>query len=164
MESTLVSGVEIRNDSVAPLPAPFLLKARAVGKVEQEHKGRGIPKREARNIDLKPFLPKCRKTKAGEMKAFKIPATAKPNRMKREACLKIDQVSRMNVTRNSTIGPQVPHESAPSDRFVEPSETSYVNNIGKMTLSLPTNASIYSHHPMVSSFSPLMFCLTARNE
>jgi len=104
IESMLVSGGEIRNDSVAPFPAPLLLNAKAVGKVEQEQSGRGIPKREARNIDLNPFLPKCRKTKAGERKAFKIPATAKPNRTKRDASLKIDQVSRMNVARNSTMG------------------------------------------------------------
>jgi len=41
--------------------------------------------------------------------------------------------------------------------LVEPSETSYVNNIGTMALSLLTNFSIYSHQPMVSSFSPFMF-------
>ncbi len=47
MESTPVSGVEIKNAAVAPLLAPCCRKPAAAGTTPQLHKGRGIPSSEA---------------------------------------------------------------------------------------------------------------------
>jgi len=47
MESIPVVGVEIKNDRVAPLFAPCLLKEIAVGITPQEQKSKGIPNRAA---------------------------------------------------------------------------------------------------------------------
>nr|QJR98111.1 hypothetical protein Prevot99_2700 [uncultured Prevotella sp.] len=43
MESTPVSGVAMRNDTVAPLLAPSLRSDMAVGMTPHEHSGNGIP-------------------------------------------------------------------------------------------------------------------------
>src|SRR3989338_4702058 len=57
IESTPVSGVDIKNESVAPFEAPLLRNDIAVGKTPHEHNGNGMPKRAARNTDLNPVLP-----------------------------------------------------------------------------------------------------------
>src|SRR5437870_4428560 len=59
IESTPVSGVEIKKERVAPLEAPFFLNAIAAGITPQEHNGRGIPPMAAQNTDLNLFCPKC---------------------------------------------------------------------------------------------------------
>ena len=58
IESTPVSGVEIRKESVAPFEAPFFLKDMAVGITPHEQSGKGTPNKAAVKTDLKPFLPK----------------------------------------------------------------------------------------------------------
>ena len=47
MESTPVSGVAMRNDTVAPLEAPSLRSPMAVGITPHEHKGSGTPNSDA---------------------------------------------------------------------------------------------------------------------
>lgn len=51
--STPDSGVEIKNEEVDPLEAPDFLRVTAAGMTEQEHRGRGTPKREAKKTLLK---------------------------------------------------------------------------------------------------------------
>ena len=57
MESIPVSGVEMRNEVVAPLLAPPRRSAMAVGITEHEHKGMGTPNNEARPTERKSSLP-----------------------------------------------------------------------------------------------------------
>ncbi len=57
MESTPVSGVEMRNEVVAPRLAPFCRIAAAVGSTEQEQSGRGIPQIDAVKTDFQLRLP-----------------------------------------------------------------------------------------------------------
>ncbi len=47
IESTPDSGVDTKNETVAPLEAPCFLKDMAVGKTPQEHKGSGTPNKAA---------------------------------------------------------------------------------------------------------------------
>lgn len=58
MESTPVWGVDIKNELVAPLEAPFLKNEMPVGITPHEHKGMGIPNNEAFNDDLKLAFPR----------------------------------------------------------------------------------------------------------
>ena len=60
MESSPVSGVEIRKEVVAPLLAPLRRRDVATGSTEHEHSGRGMPNREARVTDLRLLPPRCR--------------------------------------------------------------------------------------------------------
>ena len=59
IESSPVSGVEIRKDVVAPLLAPLRRSDVATGSTEHEHSGSGMPNREARVTDLRRFSPRC---------------------------------------------------------------------------------------------------------
>lgn len=56
IESTPVCGVEIRNETVAPFPAPLLCMDIPVGITPQEHKGMGIPINEAFVTERKLFF------------------------------------------------------------------------------------------------------------
>jgi len=51
IDSALVSGVEIKKETVAPLVAPRLRRDIAVGRTEQEQSGSGTPASEANRID-----------------------------------------------------------------------------------------------------------------
>ena len=51
IESTPVSGVEIRNAVVEPRLAPARRRALAVGNTEHEHRGRGAPISAARRTE-----------------------------------------------------------------------------------------------------------------
>jgi hypothetical protein len=55
--STPVCGVEIKNDSVAPLVAPLLYIEVATGITPHEQSGIGTPKIEAFKMDIIPGLP-----------------------------------------------------------------------------------------------------------
>jgi hypothetical protein len=78
IESTPVSGVDIRKAAVAPLLAPCRRKLAAAGTTPQLHKGMGTPRAEALMM-LENFpLPRCLATKSSERKAFNSPATKKP--------------------------------------------------------------------------------------
>ena len=56
IESTPVSGVEIRKLVTAPLEAPLSFKEAATGNTPQLHKGRGIPITEAHRTEVEDFL------------------------------------------------------------------------------------------------------------
>ena len=60
MESTPVSGVEIRNETVAPLVAPCRRKPSAAGSTPQEQSGSGAPIADAQSTDLTLPVPKKR--------------------------------------------------------------------------------------------------------
>jgi hypothetical protein len=78
IESTPVSGVDMRKAAVAPLLAPCCRKLAAAGTTPQLHKGIGTPRAEALMM-LENFpLPRCLATKSSERKAFNSPATKKP--------------------------------------------------------------------------------------
>lgn len=79
MESIPVCGVEIKNDVVLPLDAPFLCMAIPVGITPQEQSGNGTPKREALKVDFNDCPPKYLLTNDCGTKACKIPAKKKPN-------------------------------------------------------------------------------------
>ena len=84
IESIPDSGVEIRKAAVAPLLAPCRRKLAAAGTTPQLHKGMGTPIAEALMM-LETFsFPRCFATKSSERKAFRIPATKKPNRTNME--------------------------------------------------------------------------------
>tara|TARA_B100000886_G_C20022638_1_gene326554 strand:+ start:348 stop:518 length:171 start_codon:yes stop_codon:yes gene_type:complete len=55
IESTPVSGVEIKKLDVGPFFTPAFLKVTADGITEHEQSGRGIPKREA--FTISPIVP-----------------------------------------------------------------------------------------------------------
>jgi hypothetical protein len=55
IESTPVSGVDIKKERTAPFDAPFFLNDIAIGTTPQEHSGIGIPNRAARKTDLVPL-------------------------------------------------------------------------------------------------------------
>ena len=57
MESIPDSGVEIRNEDVAPLEAPDFLRVTAAGMTEQEHSGSGTPAKEAKKTDFRLLSP-----------------------------------------------------------------------------------------------------------
>jgi len=78
MESTPVVGVEIRNESVAPLLAPDLLIEFANGITPHEHTGNGVPKRVALITKKTLLLPKCFVTKVSGISSCKIPANISP--------------------------------------------------------------------------------------
>ena len=81
MESTPVSGVEIRNAVVAPLLAPCLLREIIMGRTEQEHSGRGMPKRDASVVDLRSSPPKLFVKRFSEMTWRRNPAINMPKRI-----------------------------------------------------------------------------------
>jgi hypothetical protein len=58
IESTPVCGVEIKNELVAPLDAPFLKNEIPVGITPHEQSGIGIPSNEAFTDDLKSDFPR----------------------------------------------------------------------------------------------------------
>ena len=102
IESTPVSGVAMRNATVAPLLAPCRTSPSAVGSTPQEQRGTGTPMIDAQSTDLtRPVARKRRKTRDGTRTAS-APATAKPNSRKSEASLKIDQVSPPTWRRRQT--------------------------------------------------------------
>ena len=97
MESTPVSGVEIRNETVAPLVAPWRRKPRAVGSTPQEQSGSGAPIADAQSTDLTLPVPKKRsRVRAGTMTAS-TPASAKPNSRKIAASFTIHQVCKRDL-------------------------------------------------------------------
>ena len=78
IESTPVSGVEIKNEVVAAGLAPLSRSAIAVGITEQEQSGNGTPIDEARKTDRKEFFPSSRYTCCSGIKARKHAAAAIP--------------------------------------------------------------------------------------
>jgi hypothetical protein len=81
MESTPVMGVDIRNESVAPLLAPDFLMEVANGITPQEHTGRGIPKIVDFTTEEILSFPKCLVTMLSGTNSCKIPAKARPKRI-----------------------------------------------------------------------------------
>jgi hypothetical protein len=80
IESTPVSGVEMRNEAVAPLPAPCLRSAVAVGMTEQEQSGTGMPYSDALKTERRFSPPSCFRTALAGTKTRRSPATRKPIR------------------------------------------------------------------------------------
>ncbi len=78
MESTHVIGVEIRNESVAPLEAPDFLMDVASGITPQEQTGRGIPKTVDLTTDETLSFPKCLVTILSGTSSCKRPAKINP--------------------------------------------------------------------------------------
>src|SRR3990167_2096980 len=93
IESTPVSGVDIKNESVAPFEAPLLRNDIAVGKTPHEHNGNGMPKRAARNTDLNPGLPRCFTTFSLSKKICMNPAIKVPKSIYGAAETKVLQIS-----------------------------------------------------------------------
>ena len=81
MESTPDSGVEMRNDVVAPLLAPCLRSDTAAGNTPQDHNGMGIPNMEAFSTDRKRPCPRCLATEPGLRNTRNNPETIRPNRI-----------------------------------------------------------------------------------
>ena len=78
MESTPVSGVEIRNEVVAPRLAPERRSWVAVGMTEQEHRGTGTPMTAAVATDFASSPPSRRATQRVGTRTASRPAIAKP--------------------------------------------------------------------------------------
>jgi hypothetical protein len=80
IESTPDVGVEMRNESIAPLLAPFLCNISEVGITPHEHNGKGIPRRAAFTTErIFPF-PKCLDIVSTLRKTWSSPAKKKPNK------------------------------------------------------------------------------------
>ena len=79
MESTPVSGVEIKNDVVAALEAPLRRRPSAAGITPQEHRGSGAPNRAALTVDMGPGLPRCLAISWLGTSTFIMPATVRPS-------------------------------------------------------------------------------------
>ena len=79
IESTPVCGVAIKNEITAPLEAPPLYRAIAVGITPQEHKGSGMPNNVAYKTEAQLFLDKYLANKCCGTNACKIPAKRNPN-------------------------------------------------------------------------------------
>ena len=80
MESTPVSGVEIKNDVVAPRLAPDLRSWVAVGITEHEQSGMGTPMSAAVATERVSSPPRRRATHRVGTKTARKPAIAKPTR------------------------------------------------------------------------------------
>ena len=81
IESTPVMGVEMRNESVAPLDAPDFLMLVAKGITPHEQTGRGIPKTVDFTTDQMFSFPKCLVTKVSGTNSCNTPAKMSPNKM-----------------------------------------------------------------------------------
>jgi len=81
MESTPVMGVDMRNESVAPLLAPDFLMDVANGMTPQEQTGRGMPKMVDFTTEEMLSFPKCLVTMLSGTISCKIPAKRSPKRM-----------------------------------------------------------------------------------
>jgi len=79
IESTPDSGVEIKKEDVAPVPAPDFLIVTAVGITAHEHKGSGIPIKDAFKIEEKLFFPKVSCTCLFVNRTRIIPLAKNPN-------------------------------------------------------------------------------------
>lgn len=80
MLSAPVWGVDRRKEMVAPLLAPCFRSDMETGMTPQEHRGSGMPKREALSRGVSPFEPRCLSTDSGEIRTERMPATRKPKR------------------------------------------------------------------------------------
>ena len=78
MESTPVIGVEIKNESVAPLLAPDFLILVASGITPHEQTGRGIPKRVDFITESIFSFPRCFVTMVSGTSSCNIPAKTRP--------------------------------------------------------------------------------------
>ena len=79
IESTPVSGVDIRNAVVGPGPAPCFLSEAATGTTPHEHSGRGTPRSAAFTTALAVLPPRCRVTNESGIIALSMPAISRPN-------------------------------------------------------------------------------------
>ncbi len=79
MESTPDSGVEIKNEAVAPRLAPCFLSDAAAGSTPQEQRGIGTPNNEAFITDITRPLPRCFATDDGLINTFSRPPINIPN-------------------------------------------------------------------------------------
>jgi hypothetical protein len=78
IESTPVSGVEIKKAEVAAFEAPFFLSVTAVGITEHEHRGSGTPTKEAFSTEKRFFFPKCLRIHSTGMRMWIIPDNKMP--------------------------------------------------------------------------------------
>ena len=79
MESTPVSGVEMRNDMVAPRPAPLRRSATDTGTTPHEQIGRGTPSSEARAMFRLRAPPSRRVIMASGRSTRSAPAATNPS-------------------------------------------------------------------------------------
>lgn len=81
MESTPVSGVEIRKAAVGPLAAPCRRNPAAVGNTPQLQSGMGTPTAAALTSPRNDDVPRCLATRSSGKKALSTPARKKPKSM-----------------------------------------------------------------------------------
>ena len=81
IEVTLVSGVEIKNDSVAPRLAPFLRNVTAAGNTPQEQSGNGAPTNAASKTERGLREPSQRRACSPTIQDCNNPAIPNPIRM-----------------------------------------------------------------------------------
>jgi hypothetical protein len=81
IESTPVSGVEIRNEVTAGRLAPLRRSSAAAGSTPHEHSGIGAPNSAASSTDRGLRLPRWRAIKPPGRNSWSSPATKKPIRM-----------------------------------------------------------------------------------
>jgi hypothetical protein len=79
MLSTPVVGVDNKNDMAEALLAPCLWSDIVTGITLQEHKGSGIPNKEALITGQRPEPPRCFSTSRGDISTLSRPAIKKPN-------------------------------------------------------------------------------------
>ena len=101
MESTPVSGVDMRNEAVAPLLAPLWRISAAAGITPQLHNGRGAPIRAAlKTLDFETEL-RCFAIKAWGRKALRRPAAPNPKIIYGEDSTNTDQDSKITAITKS---------------------------------------------------------------
>ncbi len=88
----LVSGVEMRNASVAPLPAPFFRKVTAAGSTLHEQSGSGTPINVPSSTERRRDPLSRRLTRLAGTILSSSPAMAKPNMIKAADSQRMDQV------------------------------------------------------------------------
>src|SRR5918996_3380470 len=103
MESTPVSGVETKKETVAPLVAPWRLSPSAVGSTPQEQSGNGAPITAPQSTDLTLPVPKKRSMVRAGTTTASTPASAKPNSRKMAASFRIHQICSVTWSRKSII-------------------------------------------------------------
>ena len=80
IESTPVSGVEMRKETVAPRVAPCRASPSAVGSTPHEQRGRGVPIADAQSTDLIRPARKSRISVPAGTRTARTPARTNPSR------------------------------------------------------------------------------------
>lgn len=104
MESTPVSGVEMKNEAVAPLLAPLFRISAAAGITPQLHNGKGAPINAALNTLVLEDELRCLAMKVSGKKAFNKPAAAKPKIIYGEDSTRTAHDSKITAVKNSIQG------------------------------------------------------------